>query len=91
MQEEPTLASLDTDELIDLVDFNVRTSQVMKMLGCSRQMVCNLIEEGELEAVKLTPKSNGSWRISRKSVVDLVERYLNGDGLRTEGKVWKKK
>ncbi len=82
---------MQDEDIIDMVDYNISTGKVMRMLGCSRQTVCNLIEDGKLDAIKLSAKTNAKWRISRKSLLDFIERSLTGSVGEGAGEVWAKR
>lgn len=50
------------------------TSETMDLLGVSRATISNLIRRGDLEAYKLTPALNSSYRIYVDSIQSLLKR-----------------
>ena len=51
----------------------LRPKEAAVVLGCSRQTVGRLVEDGELKAVQL----RGWWRISQQSLERYIERLKN--------------
>lgn len=59
----------------------ISTARASEILGVCTSTVCEMIEDGTLQAYKVRNMPNSPWRISYNSVVAYVERMHKINGL----------
>jgi excisionase family DNA binding protein len=62
--------------------YTISVAHAAKMLDCSMDTVCRMIEDGTLQAYKMRPnKPNSPWRVNYDSVISHVEKLHEKNGL----------